>query len=334
METVLRITDCGWKWDVTPGGDIKYKYQTSKKICNSIIDGKRFYRITNNEGFIDDNFKYDKEDYNIFLVGDSYAACLESDYENCAHQKLERDLKEEYGEKINVMNFGVSSYSGLAELEIVKKYTEIYHPKMIILYFYVNDFRENQDYLNEVYVRSNSQKFIRTITPKTFLFFFTNGKNLLDNFLIRFKWYRDLSGLENQARSGRGVYLKEPTPEWDELIKIQLNILDEIYALAEEENITLLQVATTAKEQVYGEKWAQAFKIYPSLNPEDYLYSKPNDIIMDYAEVKGIHHLDLLPLFRANPKRLHWNEGHWNDEGQLFAAEKIEEYIKENKLLE
>ena len=55
---------------------------------------------------------------------------------------------------------------------------------------------------------------------------------------------------------------------------------------------------------------------------------------MDFAEEKGIHHLDLLPLFKENPERLHWEyDGHWNDAGQLFATEKIKEYIIKNGLI-
>ncbi len=333
METLLRATDCGWKWDVTQNDEIKYKYEKSTKICNSITDGKKFYIKTNNEGFVDDDFKFNSSDYNIFLVGDSYAACLESNYSNCVHQKLEKDLKGEYGDKINVMNFGVSSYNGLTELAVIKKYVDVYKPKMIILYFYVNDISENRDYTNKIYLKTESQKIIRTLTPKTFLFFFTNGKNLMDKIFIKFVWYRHLSGLESQAVEGHAVYLNEYTPEWQDLLGIELNVLNETYNIALERNITILHVATTAKEQVYPELWMKAFETYPSLKIENYNSSKPNDIIMSYAKKKGINHLDLLPLFRNNPNNLHWVEGHWNDQGQLFAEEKIKDYINKNNLV-
>lgn len=333
METVLRINECGWKWDVTPNDEIKYKYEKSTKICNSIIDGKRFYLETNNEGFIDEDFKFDPGDYNIFLIGDSVAACLESNYSNCVHQKLEKDLKEKYGSKINVMNFGVSSYSGLAELAVIKKYVGVYKPKMIILYFYVNDLQENRDYVNKVYVKSKSQKIIRTLTPKSFLFFFSNGKNLIDKIFIKFGWYRHLSGLESQAVDGHAMYLKEYTSEWQDLLDTELEVLNKTYNLALERNITILHVAATAREQVYPELWMKDFENYPSMNAEDYNSSKPNDMIMNYAAENGIHRLDLLPLFKENPKRLHWVEGHWNDDGQLFAEEKIKDYIDKNNLV-
>jgi hypothetical protein len=333
MEVVLRITDCGWKWEITPDQEVKYKYVKSTSICNSIKDGKRFYIKTNNEGFIDDDFEYNQEDYNIFLIGDSYAACLEADYNNCTHQKLEKDLKKVYGSKINIMNFGVSSYGGLAELAVLKHYKDLYKPKMIILYFYTNDISENRDYLNKVYIKTKSQKIIRKITPKTLLFFFTNGKNLLEKVFINSALYRDLTGLETQAIQGHQVYAKEYNDEWQDLLKIELDVLNETYQIVLEENITLLHVAVTAQEQVYEERWMKAFETYPSLKIEDYDSSKPNNIIMNYAKENGIHHLDLLPLFKENPKRLHWEEGHWNDEGQLFAAEKIKEYIIKNNLI-
>lgn len=333
IEIILRATTCEWKFEVTPDENIKYRYEPSARMCNPIVDGKRFYFTTNKDGFVDDDFEYNEGDYNIFLIGDSMAACLESGYENCTHQKLEKDLKEEYGDEINIMNFGVSSYSGLAELDVIKEYKDLYKPKMIILYFYVNDLQENQDYLDKTYYKSETQKFIRAITPKTLLFFFTNGKNILDKILMNFAFYRDLSGLEPGAVIGHAMYEKNLTQEEQNLFKMELEVLDEIYQIALEENITLLHVATTAAEQVYEERWMIAFNNYPSLKVEDYNSSKPNSIIMNYAGENGIHHLDLLPLFRENLDYLHWREGHWNDKGQLFAEEKIKEYILENNLI-
>ena len=97
-----------------------------------------------------------------------------------------------------------------------------------------------------------------------------------------------------------------------------------MYNLSLSENITMLLVAITSPEQVYEEDWKRILKTYPSLKGKTYILSKPNDIIMTFAEERGINHLDLLPLFKENPQRLHWTyDGHWNDEGQLFAAEKI-----------
>ena len=292
--------------------------------------------MTNNEGFIDEDFEFNEEDYNIFLIGDSMAACLESDYNNCVHQKLEKDLKEEYGEKINIMNFGVSSYGSLAELAVLKKYKDEYKPKMIILYFYgQNDFSENEGYLSRDYSPRPVRNLIREVTPKTLLFVMTNGKNILDKIFIKSESYRAKTDVEELYRKNYEVYLEEYSDEWQELLEIGLDSLEEIYKISSEENITLLHVATTSIEQVYEEDWEWLLETYPSLKDKTYILSKPNEIVMNFAEENGVHHLDLVPLFKENQKYLHLPiDGHWNDEGQLFASEKIKEYIIENNLIE
>lgn len=336
METTLRIHDCGWEWEFFPDEELKYKYEISTGICNPIKElNKKFKVMSNNQGFIDDDFEFNEEDYNIFLIGDSFAACLESDYENCVHQKLEKDLKKEYGEKINIMNFGVSSYGSLAELAVLKKYKDEYKPKMIILYFFAqNDIVENRDYFTKNYVESPAKKIVRKVTPKTLLFVMTNGKNILDKIFIKSGNYRSKTGLEEQYAKNYEVYLEEYDNEWQELLEIELEILSEIYNISLEENITLLHVAVTSPEQVYEEDWQALLETYPSLKDKTYILSKPNDIVMDFAEEKGIPHLDLVPLFKENPKYLHLPvDGHWTDEGQLFAGEKIKEYIIKNNLI-
>ena len=58
METTLRVSDCGWEWEFFPDEELKYKYEVSKKVCNPIKENNKKYQvISNNEGFIDDDFE-------------------------------------------------------------------------------------------------------------------------------------------------------------------------------------------------------------------------------------------------------------------------------------
>ena len=151
---------------------------------------------------------------------------------------------------------------------------------------------------------------------------------------MKFEPFHIKGNLEEQVIRNYDAYLKEYSGEWQELLEIELDALEEIYNISLEENITLLHVATTSREQVYEEDWEWLLETYPSLKDKTYILSKPNDIVMDFAKEKGIHHLDLVPLFKENPKYLHLPiDGHWNDDGQLFAAEKIKEYIMGNNLI-
>ena len=340
MESILGINACGGNvFEFFPDEELKYKYVTSTKICNPIKDdNKKFYVMTNNEGFIDEDFEFNEEDYNIFLIGDSFAACLESDYNNCVHQKLEKDLKGIYGDNINILNFGVSSYGSFPELEVLKKYKDIYKPKMVILYFFgENDLYENEIYLNRIhkdYYSDYSKNLIRKITPKTSLFVMTKFKNIMDKILINSEIYREKTGIEERVVRNFEPYLEEYGERWENLLKIELDSLEEIYSIGLEDDIIILHVAVTTPEQVYEEDWESVLETYPSLKDNTYILSKPNDIVMNFAEENGIYHLDLVPLFKENPKYLHLPiDGHWNDEGQLFAGEKIKEYILENDLI-
>lgn len=334
-EVILGITSCERDYEFFPEEELKYKHRISKINCNYIKDGKKFYAMSNNEGFIDEDFKFNEKDYNIFLLGDSFAQCLQTNYENCVHQKLQRDLREKYGEKVNIMNFGIGTYGGLAELSVLKTYQDIYKPKMIIVYVLAqNDFLDNEDYLGINDSEKNFRRTIRKLIPKTVSFFAVRGKNILNNILIKSEAYSLRSNYEPQATKNYEVYLEDYDKGWEKNIEIELNALEEMYNISLSENITMLLVAITSPEQVYEEDWKRILKTYPSLKGKTYILSKPNDIIMTFAEEMGINHLDLLPLFKENPKRLHWTyDGHWNDEGQLFAAEKIKEYIINNNLI-
>ena len=228
METTLQMNYCGWDWDVSIEEEVKYKYEKSKEICNPVKElHKKFRVMSNNEGFIDDDFEFNEGDYNIFLIGDSFAACLESDYENCVHQKLEKDLKKEYSENINIMNFGVSGYGGAAELAILKTYKDEYKPKMIILYFLDNDFSDNENLPHKSYVESKKRRIIRAMTPKTLLFVMTNGKKIVDKIFIKSEAYRVKTGLEEQHVKNYEVFLEEYDDKWQNLVEDELEYLEE-----------------------------------------------------------------------------------------------------------
>lgn len=334
MEIVLNLTECERKYEKFPNEIVKYKHETNEKVCNNIKDEKRFYANSNNEGFIDDEFIYNNSDYNIFILGDSFAQCLQANYSNCVHQRLEKDLKEIYGNEINVMNFGIGGYGAAAELSVLQKYQTEYEPKMVILYFLAqNDLSDNLDYGNESISR-DIKTTIRMLTPKTILFFMTHGRNIANNLFLKSEEYRLKSSYGNQAIKDYEVYLEDYNDEWDNKWRIEFENIKYIKKICIENNITLLIVAVTSNEQVYPNDWGRILETYPSLQGKTYILDKPNNIMMDFAEKEGIYHLDLLPFFKANKTRLHWNyDGHWNDNGQIFAEEKIKEYIIQNNLI-
>lgn len=233
------------------------------------------------------------------------------------------------------MNFGIGWYGGVAELAVLKTYKDKYKPKMVILYFLAqNDLSDNIDYYSKDNLPTKFKKTVRSLTPKSLLFIVTKGRNLMNNILIKSETYKLKVSYGNQAIKDYEVYLKDYNNEWQQKLEVELGAIEEINQICIEENITLLIVAVTSNEQVYEGDWKRIEDTYPSLKDKTYILEKPNNLVMNFSEQRKIPHLDLLPLFKENPKRLHWEyDGHWNDAGQLFAGDKIEEYIIKNNLI-
>ncbi len=339
FEICLRVTSCEFgKYDFFQAeqGEIQYKHMLDTKICNRVKgDGATFRVISNNEGFIDSDFIKNSSQRNIFLLGDSFAQCLQSKYENCVHKKLETDLKKIYGEDINVLNFGVSRYGILDHLAILNAYKEDYKPKLVIVYFLPqNDLLDIERYRNYKYDENYKRKqFLKKIMPKSIQFFTKGIKSLVELFLSGSENYK-LNLYSNQITRYYDVYLNNYSQEWEGLMNSELDSLLEMKEICDESGSTLLVVTVTSIEQVYEEDWQRILETYPYLQGKEYNLSKPNIIVKNFLDKHNIYNLDLLPIFKENPDNLHWKyDGHWNDNGQLLAEEEIRKFIIENNLL-
>jgi len=147
LEIGMRIsTSCQVKYDFVSDAT-KYKHEPNKEHCHKTYDDLVFRVQSNNEGFIDDDFVENTTAHTIFLLGDSFAQCLQATQEACVHQNLESKLKKQYDTDINVYNFGVAGYGNFNELGILQQYKDKYTPKLIILYFLAqNDLLDNERY--------------------------------------------------------------------------------------------------------------------------------------------------------------------------------------------
>ena len=333
LEIFLRITyvPIVLEWLPEEQG-IRYKHFPNENYLNRIPEGIIFRGKSNSQGFIDNDFNESNE-FNIFLLGDSFAECAQASRENCLHRKLEKDLNEYYNKSIDVLNFGIGGYGTLDYVGILKNYGEEYHPKLVIVYFLAqNDLKDNEAYLNYKYDPNYKKKqLMRKIVPRSISFFANGIKKILDKTLKSFSI--NVFALED-VNQYYGVYLQEYPPEWEELMQIQLNALLEIKEFCDQKKIPMFVVLITSAEQVYKEDWERLLQTYPLLKEQEYNLSKPNIVVENFLNEQNIYNINLLDSFRDNPERLHWKyDGHWNDAGQLFAEEKVKEFIIKNNLI-
>ena len=131
---------------------------------------------------------------------------------------------------------------------------------------------------------------------------------------------------------GEDIYFPNPmtfckknyTPDMTRAAEITKRKLLEMANSVREHKSKMLLVIIPALYQVYQEEWHKNSKAY-NLNPKGYDITKPNSMLTQFAQSKGIPALDLLPYFLqlAEYRKLYLWEGHLNKDGDKNAAEEI-----------
>ena len=85
--------------------------------------------------------------FRIAVIGDSYAEALQVDLDQTFWSVMERKLADSWranGQRVEVLNFGVSGYGTAQELEMLRHYVWDYQPDLIMLQFFAaNDVCNN-----------------------------------------------------------------------------------------------------------------------------------------------------------------------------------------------
>jgi len=181
----------------------QYNYVPEKIHCSKIYDGLQFHFKVNSDGFVDNEFETDS-DYTIFLLGDSFAECTQSNI--CVHQILESNLSQIYGKNIRVYNFGIGGYGTIHSLGILKYYAEIYNPDLVLLYFLPqNDVMDNLKIKTD-YREMKIREYFGKILRRTSNFIIQSTTNLISkiNEKIGVRHIKVISPIENYK-----VYSKE-----------------------------------------------------------------------------------------------------------------------------
>jgi len=101
--------------------------------------------VTNSRGFRNDtDFSYDKPPgvFRVLSLGDSHTEGVDAQQDRTFSAVLERSLCER-GIPTEVINSGVSGFSTAEELAFLENEGVRYHPDVVVLGFYANDFQDN-----------------------------------------------------------------------------------------------------------------------------------------------------------------------------------------------
>jgi hypothetical protein len=268
-----------------------------------------------------------KAPYDVIALGDSFTFCDDSPAENC----WVRVLSDRTG--LSIATLGVNGYSNLAESRLLKKVGPELKPRVILVGFFQNDFKDNLHFEN--WTKSGSELDYWTwmsqkrrsgtsdfLARNSFVYRLIDAarrygkrethEHKEDGLEFTFRadgWWRTV--LDNPGQTP-GFFLTE-------------RAFGEMKATSDQLGAKLVVLLFPFKEQVY---WHIARKYQrggDSIELDD--MDAPLAAVRGSLERDGIDYCDLTPDLREEAhkgRQLYLKIGaHWTDEGNKVAAESI-----------
>jgi hypothetical protein len=362
-ETILRVFGISYPYFYIPDQITGYSHKPGAEgLWHK--EGNAYIRI-NSAGLRDreHDLKKPPKTFRMAVLGDSYAEAMQLPMAQTFWVRLEKELSgcpAFAGQRIEVVNFGVSGFNTGQELLVLRHKIPSYHPDLVLLAFYTgNDIRGNSRELDGHNIRPyftiregrlvldnsfrRSTEFKLQQLPLSseafeysrMLQVFREAKYRLKAILMQAKHQQRM-----QNRTGPDVdldmmvYLKPKDPVWEEAWMITEKLIQLASQEAGENKYGFLLVTLSNPDQVHPDlEHRRALARY--LGVGDLYY--PVRRIQALAEREGIELLSLAEPLAAyseeQNKFLHGfpnaqvGVGHWNASAHRFAGQLMAERI-------
>jgi hypothetical protein len=322
-------------------------------------EGEAFVRI-NSAGFRDRERSIAKppDVYRIAVLGDSYAEALQVDLEKTFQVLLERRLNECKafgGKRVEVLNFGVSSYGTAQQLLMFRHVASKYSPDLVLAAFFAgNDVRNNARELEPDKVRpffvlqgesliedrsfADSDEFrrrtnrLRAVLDELRVLRIVQAAYFVKDRLQQQEAQRQPPGGGSALEAGLddAVYGEPPSPQWRAAWTVTERILAQLRDEVKAANAELVIISLSTGMQVHPDPQARA-RLMETRRIADLFY--PDRRVQQMAAALNVRTIVLAPRLQQIAERekvfLHGFDntrlgtGHWNENGHRFAAELI-----------
>lgn len=279
------------------------------------------------------NFSYDsdqnliKEDDNyftnldadnlVYIIGDSYA--IGHDVTSYVSY-IDKAFPE-----LNIVNLGVWGYNVDQYLTMTKKYSALKNPRYIFLNFFIgNDYipKERNDIAKDIFQATG---IMENRKSKSYLLKYTMP--VVNTAISKIS-------KNKKTRNKKIIYEIENNFSRMEVAKT-LETLNELIDFAKQNDIKIFIIIAPSDYQVHPDLLDQA-KEYTGIVPKYFKVIEAHQSLISYLESNDLEYIDLLPIFQEKAaKKFLYLEGdnHWNDAGNILAAEAIAAKLKEINFL-
>lgn len=365
LEIGLRIADYPedsfYAYDKNVG--LKYEPNMEGVYTKQIQEFKNPIKI-NNYGFYDHNWQQEKNEsvFRIAVLGDSFTANMAVPLEKSAWKIIEKKLNEKMKEQnkngkgkidsIEILNFGVNSYSTAHEYLVLKYYALQFDPDLVIMNFFYNDISRNTPSSTRLgFFIKDSENSKKLIFDKTE---FTAQKTLKMKYYLRqhvkivsliMRVMDNLQAVKAKDLASKGIATDN---EYDIFQKTYSNETDNNWLLTKA--IIMLTKKLCDKNEVpfllinipwepTDDQFERIQQMNPGLNRSEMDFSKPGRILDEFTKENKLDYIDLYPVMIPQEKKigmekLHYSyDGHWNAGGNKLAADVISDELVNSGVL-
>lgn len=259
----------------------------------------------------------------ILGLGDSFCYSNSVELKETFFKQLEELERLRAGREVEVINAAVPAYSTIQEYRYLRRDGLALEPDLVVLGFYVgNDFQDSYELFdsagrptidvvegelraNDRFPSARYERQERTLRTATLALrsFFSSNSQLYVFLRERFGEVLWKMGLRNNPPPP-DFCARVPSPAMQAGWAMTQGVLDSMATLCAAQNVRLLVVVLPTQYQVHPDLWTHHFTTF-GLDPADYDLDRPQRLIRDYCDQRGIEYVDVLPEMRARASSGH-----------------------------
>ncbi len=268
--------------------------------------------------------------YRILVLGDSFTEGASVAEEEAYPQVLEKILRRRIARAVEVVNTGVGGWDPFQYAQYFEHHGLAFEPDLVLVGFFVG----NDTYSEYLTVEtlptaiggrrvSRAAARRRSIRLAVFLQEHFHLARALRGRAPRFEARRsceDFSPWFLETQAARLANHRVRTAAKDARARPNVDQILRIRGLAAARGVPVVVALLPDENQINA---ALRARLLAERDPAAYDFEMPQSMLAEMFAGRDIHLVDLLPVFRRDPRCLYMNDTHWNPDGQALAAEAL-----------
>ncbi len=283
--------------------------------------------------------------FRILLIGDSFTVGANVQEAEAYGQVLERLLNQSGSRKVEVVNTGVGGWNPFQYAQFLEHYGAQYEPDLLLVGLFVgNDIYLNQFSVDQTLTAVMGRRVSRQAAaePGIRLRIWVYEHSHIYRALMSSKpddqtYVRpegDCAAFTDAyiaiQKERVNAHLAKPSAELLAVMDSSIAEIAKMQILAGQMGVPLVVAIIPDENQLNA---ALQARVIPPARLADYNFEMPQRYVRERFAERGIRTLDLLDVFRNDPRCLYMNDTHWLPAGHALVAERIRDYLRAGQLV-